>query len=281
MPRRSFRRYLKSNLIRIIAASGLMILATVFVTAPYREGRRGASEDHAKSAAISNKSPESFWERTTADPVAAFTGVLAIFTFVLAVVSVVQIYFLTKADKTARISADAAKVAADASMLQAKLATSLEAPKLFLEKISLNDPGKPFDERLATPFFEVIIRNHGRGPAVVTEYAFVNEVKKDLDDYVWYAEAFRTYLAAGEVITAGGAYVIQPRLVDRTDKDDILAIKNGEKWLWVHGFVVYIEPLGETVTQQFCASLNVQRALAANREPYFVQGGPKQYMRKG
>jgi hypothetical protein len=286
VPRRSFRRYLKSNLIRIIAASGLIILAAVFVTAPYREGGRGASEDRSKSAAIGDKSPESFWERTTADPVAAFTGVLAIFTFVLAVVSIVQIYFLTKADRTARISSDAAKIAADASMIQAKLATSLEAPKLLLQTIQFRLQHSTFEGKLSSPFYDVVVRNFGRGPAIVTEHGFRGVVAKELlSDAVWYGEAHRTRLPAGAVVEALGSYTVSPRLAAIIHREDILSIKGdwreGElKWLWVHGFVNYLDVIGESYTQQFCAYLEVRRALESGKDPYFVQVGPVQHMKR-
>jgi hypothetical protein len=56
------------------------------------------------------------WNRTWDDPVAFYTFVLSIFTGLLAVVSAFQIFFLIRADKTARLSAEAAQTAAKSAM---------------------------------------------------------------------------------------------------------------------------------------------------------------------
>lgn len=61
-----------------------------------------------QQAASKNKPAESFWQRTTSDPVALYTLVLAIFTGLLVIVSAIQGAFLLRADKTARITANAA-----------------------------------------------------------------------------------------------------------------------------------------------------------------------------
>jgi hypothetical protein len=108
MRRRSLRRHLKNACIRLIALSSLALMAAVFMTGPDRQSGYGASQEQAKQGASAGKPPETFWERTESDPVAAFTGVLAVFTLALVVVSAVQIYFLTLADKNSRAAAEAA-----------------------------------------------------------------------------------------------------------------------------------------------------------------------------
>jgi hypothetical protein len=50
---------------------------------------------------------------TANDRIADYTGRLALFTFALVIISSVQIYFLTRSDKTARLSAEAAKGSAE------------------------------------------------------------------------------------------------------------------------------------------------------------------------
>lgn len=65
----------------------------------------------AECRASEEKPPEPFWERTITDPVAAYTGVLAVLTGILASVSVVQIRFLTRADKLAAKTASNAELA--------------------------------------------------------------------------------------------------------------------------------------------------------------------------
>lgn len=65
------------------------------------------------------------WDRTWDDPVAFYTFVLAIFTALLASVASVQIFFLIRADKTARTSAEAAQAAAKAFQIT-------ERPYIFI-----------------------------------------------------------------------------------------------------------------------------------------------------
>jgi hypothetical protein len=107
MRQRAIGGCLKDNLIRVIIVATLIIVAAIFAGSPYNETRNDRAKDGAYPAAYNEKPPKTFWEKTTNDPVATFTAVLALFTVVLAVVSIVQIYFLTRADLNARISAKA------------------------------------------------------------------------------------------------------------------------------------------------------------------------------
>jgi hypothetical protein len=90
-------------------------------------GQRG---DETTNKNGGKKPKESFWQRTTDDPVATFTAALTLFTAVLAGASSAQFYFLIKADKTTRIAADAATKAANAADLSARAAIALESPLL-------------------------------------------------------------------------------------------------------------------------------------------------------
>jgi len=72
-------------------------------------------QSHPKTQSTYSATPESFWERTTTDPIAAYTLALVVFTSVLAVVAIRQISFLKRADDTARMAANAAQEAADAT----------------------------------------------------------------------------------------------------------------------------------------------------------------------
>jgi hypothetical protein len=65
-----------------------------------------------------------FIEWSTNDPVAFFTFILAIFTGALVVISSIQIRFLIKADRTASISANAARDAAEAARDSANAVTA-------------------------------------------------------------------------------------------------------------------------------------------------------------
>jgi hypothetical protein len=80
------------------------------------------------TASSTNSSPKSVQD-ISAETVAYYTEVLAWFTGVLAVTSLVQGFFLWNADKTARIAANAAKKSADVAI---QALTDLERPYLFI-----------------------------------------------------------------------------------------------------------------------------------------------------
>jgi hypothetical protein len=61
------------------------------------------------SAGDSCIEPAAFWQKTTCDPVAFFTLVLALFSALLVAVSSIQIHYLIRADTTARNAAIAAQ----------------------------------------------------------------------------------------------------------------------------------------------------------------------------
>ena len=71
-----------------------------------------------------------FWAWTTHDPVAFYTFVLAIFTFVLGLVAIFQAAMLIRADKTARLAAEAA-------MLSSRAAIAIKLPIIRIAPDSL------------------------------------------------------------------------------------------------------------------------------------------------
>ncbi len=108
------------------------------------------------------------WDRTFEDAVAFYTFVLGIFTAALAIIAVIQIYFLNRADKTARISADAAKAAADSIVI-------VERPYIFIwgimgsvPTIEFHDPGKLKRRVVRTnASFAYSVSNRGKLAAVI------------------------------------------------------------------------------------------------------------------
>ena len=74
---------------------------------------------HASQRYEENKHNETLWERTTNDPIAFYTLLLAVFTGGLTFASIWQGYFLVRADKTARTAADAALTTAQTAIAQA------------------------------------------------------------------------------------------------------------------------------------------------------------------
>src|SRR3977135_3886807 len=98
-----------------VAAYGLLTRAS-FIAPPEK---RAPPHSYEKPQ---HKGPGVTAERKSDDKIADYTWWLTFFTAVLGGASIFQAYFLIRTDKTARTSADAAKLAADAAVEQSKLA---------------------------------------------------------------------------------------------------------------------------------------------------------------
>jgi hypothetical protein len=128
----------------------------------------GATDQEQPSKTF-GKAVSIIWDRTWDDPVAFYTFVLAIFTALLAVVSATQIYFLIRADKTARISAEAAQATADAIQIT-------ERPYIFIWGMIGSAPAVVFSSSQGdTPpttlreeaYFTYAVSNRGKLASVI------------------------------------------------------------------------------------------------------------------
>src|SRR6202035_4014094 len=96
--------------------------SSLFSILPTNQPSHTEQADCAPNGACDKeRAPKSLWERVTIiwdrtfdDPVAFYTLVLGIFTALLVAVAGIQIRYLIRTDKTARISAEAAKKSDDA-----------------------------------------------------------------------------------------------------------------------------------------------------------------------
>lgn len=113
-----------------LALAGLIALsaygAPISSGAPNNNQAINYSNGGAGNTASNKQPAESFWDRTWSDPLDLYTLLLAVFTGALVIVSAVQIRFLIRADKTAKISADAA-------YLSARAAIALQLPIIRIE----------------------------------------------------------------------------------------------------------------------------------------------------
>jgi hypothetical protein len=164
MSERSVGRYLENNCFLAIVIATLIITASLFTTSPNSEPRQAAAQEKTESTATEQKKPEStweFWTKTTTDPVAAYTGVLAVFTLALVCVSAIQIYFLIRSDKTARITAEAA------------LASNNQTRDLFIAEtrpwLNLSDPEIHISDDMNEVYFTIKADNIGKTPAKLAE----------------------------------------------------------------------------------------------------------------
>ena len=109
---------------RTLPLLALLLLTILALAGASAEGPHSPQNKSAQSHSASIESkcdkPETFWQRTTCDPVAFYTLFLTVFSGLLAAVSFVQIRYLIRADKTARIAAEAARGSAETSSTTAE-----------------------------------------------------------------------------------------------------------------------------------------------------------------
>lgn len=104
---------------------------------------------------------------------AYFTGCLAIVTLILAIVSASQIIFLVSADKTAKISADAAHKAAEAAVA---------AQRPWLKVILKGKKGFKEENGVITAAFDLDIHNFGNSPATqIQSYLSLEYAERDFE----------------------------------------------------------------------------------------------------
>jgi hypothetical protein len=148
---------------------------------------------HAQSSTKDIIHPESAEERTAdyTEALADYTKALAIVTAVLAVISLVQIFFLIRADRTARITADAARAAATEAGRAADIAAeqvaitrsgvaTTERAYVFCESITHVSTAKFGTEEVVKWVFFAVWKNSGktptrRGLSVVNKWHAVNK----------------------------------------------------------------------------------------------------------
>ena len=154
---------------RTVSIALLVLLVALF---PWQlrvitvQPKREANPEHAGNKA-ENRSPPISAE----DRIADYTEYLAAFTFLLAVVSSVQIWFLIRADKTARFTADAAKLSANVAerALEQTSAPYLDVTVTLKAVIHRFIGGGISAEFMTTDFAEYVVHNYGSSPAIILE----------------------------------------------------------------------------------------------------------------
>lgn len=223
---------------------GIFGLASIAVRSsqPTHDPSCGERAEEAEGYDCKKEKRKSFWERTTDDPVAAFTAVLGLFTAVLAGVAVIQVRFLVRADETARAAAIAAKRSADALI-------SLERPWMVAVVSDVSLSNGIANVTGETPFeFEVPIKfvNEGKTTAFIgifrtrsvvsiyrsrpkssdVEQAQGTSIKIDM-------EGLAVRPGAQETFSLGLELVISQDIAD--------AILNGDEVVWLFGYLEYTD----------------------------------------
>ena len=183
-----------------------------------------------------NEQPDAtIWASTWDNPVAFYTFVLAVFTALLALLSLIQIGFLIRLGKTLRISAAAAKQASDAAMAGQR-AYVVPEPYFSLP----DDPKSSLHGRSIE--FGIRWTNIGNLPTQnLRNHIDYRIVDGELhDDFEFPDDAppiiSETLLVPKQVIS--GPHI--PRDWDIT-ADQIASIRRGEKNLYIFGWAKYFD----------------------------------------
>jgi hypothetical protein len=201
------------------------------------------------------------WEKTRSDPVALYTFWLAVLTAFLVAVSIVQIRFLTRADTTARVAADAAKKSADA-------AVSIELPILRAIPSDLMTVDAPIPE--SGPY------SGGGNDGVPTRYSAIGDIRVQ---NFGRTPAFPITLSAGwraaralpirpeytKTVGVNHAVVYRPASEDpdteyhvdfactvELSELEIREIAAETSWLWFYGLFKFRDFMGVERESRFC-----------------------------
>jgi hypothetical protein len=138
--------------------------------------QHATTEQHAQDKKAENHEPiQSLWVPT--DSVGLYTLVLAIFTGLLAVVAGVQGFFMLRADKTARIAANAARDSADVANK-----TLIETQRPWVSIIEMGLGPLIYDDQGARITITAQMKNVGSVPAInINLNAAVYLIGKRLD----------------------------------------------------------------------------------------------------
>ncbi len=242
------RRFQRPLLILLLAVTlGLASFAVRQPAQGPQQDERGAS---AQQEQHTQEGKESLWHPSTYEPITALTVALVVFTAVLAVVAIIQIRFLARADETARIAANAAKRSADALI-------TLERPWMVavVDQVSLSEgiaaatEDAPFD-------FEVPIKfiNEGR----TTAFIGVFHVECAVSDYPRPAKGIKLEVEMdGRAIGPGGSEEFPLGIGLRIYKHIADTILSGNDVIWMFGYLEYTDFFGEERRTNFCFDHNM------------------------
>ena len=235
----------------MLLAVAIFALGAAFVSSsqPPNTEQNAATEQQTKNEGGSHgKETQSLWVPT--DSVGLYTLVLSIFTGILAAVSIFQGVMLLRADKTTRISADAAKRSADA-------AVNVELPILIMNFANLTAPGiATITPKMILPknFWPIIsFENFGRSPAQIIEGCLEWTTVKNPSELLLPPryQNIAPYSANVVVIAKGRVPVDVPCQIFLTEKQ-MADISSGEQSLFIFGYLSYKDFLNEPHEVRFC-----------------------------
>jgi hypothetical protein len=205
---------------------------------PLQEQQNYTADSKAEHASTENsEKSQSLW--IPIDSVGLYTLVLAVFTGLLVFVSGLQGYFLLRADKTARIAANAAKASADAAIATERARLYLvETHSNFLYIINVVSAysGPVEGATISTiPAIKVRFKNYGKSPG--TLQAICCELKFSPNPFDFICSPRNNISEA--IIEPGDSTDEITCIIDPLTVQEANEIKNGIAYLWLYGRAYY------------------------------------------
>jgi hypothetical protein len=241
------------------------------------------AETHTVSGANEHQPPQTLrqrlsaiWKRTWDEPVAFYTFVLSIFTALLAFISLIQIGFLFRTDKTARVAANAAD-------LNARAAIGVELPIIIIDRMNLvHIPGVAGSIVGALPEKVkpiVVLKNIGRTAAELTSGCIEANVFERLPETPVYKHIFS--FVPGTLLIEDGRYQIPFNEYTVTlDSNERHAVAAEARFFWLYGFLKYQDFLGFPHEVRFCARWEAVNASGQPRGFVLDTNTPKAYLQR-
>jgi hypothetical protein len=196
----------------------------------------------------SHESAQSLWVPT--DSVGLYTLVLAVFTALLAVVSGVQGFLLLRADKTARIAADAAKRSADAAFAAERARFFIVIESHNLRQIIGNVESRGILASGENFSIKYRFRNYGKTPGIIKELtlnSMIAAAPPDPPSHSFVSKDFPERMIGANGSTPEDWYgpVTTPEL------SQVQAIGGNSSRFWFYGRLYYDDVFGNQQVHRF------------------------------
>jgi hypothetical protein len=224
-----------------------LALVALFAVAVYGVPLSSHEPIHDKKISSSDQTaPQKIPPESPEDRVADYTEVLAWFTAILALVSSAQIAFLFRADKTSRISANAAKQSADSLR-------NIERAYVFIDYELLRERNTALKEGgIRNKQIALVFKNFGRTPAIVNGINY--KCLYWQNRYLPEMKADRKEIPSGIAIGSGSPRDF-PAFFEGT-QCHINEAMSGAGSIYLYGEIAYLDMLGEQRETGFCCEWN-------------------------
>jgi hypothetical protein len=243
------------------AALGLALFLGLAVFGVWMEISSSQNRPHTQAdRRASERTNSEIDPRKPDERIADYTLWLERFTGLLAIIALVQIGFLIRTDVTARTSADAAKLTAQAAKASAEALPNIERAYvvLFINSHLIELRPRP-TAGAPLPAYSLVVNytftNHGKTPAILREIRVgVRRSADRLPADAWAEEqrvpVAQTVLASGQSCSKDGYLTIR----DREPMTDAVAdlFVGGGLYFYFFGHVTYEDVFGDDRETQFC-----------------------------